>query len=114
MAPGSFLNITFITLSSDKEQIMPNGDQTGPLGAGAMTGRQRGYCAGFQQPGCADHGFGYGGGRRRRRGFAGAVRFPAPPASPLDTKAIAGRMDQLQRELNHLRTQIEAGGSDDA
>ncbi len=30
---------------------MPAGDGTGPLGAGPMTGRAAGYCAGFSVPG---------------------------------------------------------------
>lgn len=59
---------------------MPIGDQTGPMGMGAMTGRRRGICAGYGVPGCAagpgaggrtmgigfrrGQGTGTGGGRR--------------------------------------------------
>lgn len=44
---------------------MPGGDRRGPVGEGPLTGRQRGYCAGydragFERPG---RGGGYGGGR---------------------------------------------------
>lgn len=46
---------------------MPRGDRTGPRGEGEMTGRQRGYCAGYDQPGYSDPVPGYG----RRRNFAG-------------------------------------------
>jgi hypothetical protein len=38
---------------------MPRGDGTGPNGAGTMTGRGAGYCAGFSVPGFV------GGGRGR-------------------------------------------------
>ena len=60
---------------------MPAGDRTGPMGAGPMTGRRAGYCAGYDVPGYANPGFGrglgmawrrarawFGGGRAQRRG----------------------------------------------
>ncbi|HEY61702.1 MAG: DUF5320 domain-containing protein [Anaerolineales bacterium] len=49
---------------------MPRGDRTGPLGAGPMTGRRLGYCAGYNMPGYANpinrpnYGWGFRGGRR--------------------------------------------------
>ena len=33
---------------------MPRGDGTGPTGAGPMTGRAAGYCAGYSVPGTAN------------------------------------------------------------
>lgn len=52
---------------------MPRGNGTGPTGAGPMTGRAAGYCAGYDQPGCFNPGpgmgMGYGYGRGRGRGF---------------------------------------------
>jgi len=33
---------------------MPGGDRTGPRGIGPMTGRQAGYCAGYNTPGYAN------------------------------------------------------------
>ncbi|NMD34711.1 MAG: DUF5320 domain-containing protein [Planctomycetes bacterium] len=48
---------------------MPRGDGTGPLGAGPMTGRAAGYCAGFGMPGYANPL--PGGGFGRGRGFWG-------------------------------------------
>jgi len=60
---------------------MPRGDQTGPTGMGAMTGRAAGYCAGAGVPGYANpvpgRGFGMGFGRDRGalgRGFGGGGR----------------------------------------
>lgn len=50
---------------------MPRGDGTGPGGAGPMTGRAAGFCAGFSVPGFANA----AGGRGffgRGRGFFGA------------------------------------------
>ncbi|MGQ9787608.1 MAG: DUF5320 domain-containing protein, partial [Anaerolineae bacterium] len=57
---------------------MPRGDRTGPWGAGPMTGRRAGYCAGYPVPGYmnpipgfgARVGYGYGfGGRGWRHWF---------------------------------------------
>ncbi len=56
---------------------MPRGDRSGPGGAGPMTGRGLGYCAGYPAPGYAADGYGYGrgaggyggGGRGGGRGF---------------------------------------------
>ncbi len=42
---------------------MPRGDRRGPDGAGPMTGRGMGYCAGFDAPGYVRPGVGYGGRR---------------------------------------------------
>ena len=40
---------------------MPHGDRTGPQGAGSMTGRGMGHCAGYAQPGFANPGAGFTG-----------------------------------------------------
>jgi len=57
---------------------MPRGDGTGPAGAGPMTGRQAGRCAGYEAPGVVTPGPGRGlamvfgrrgGGRGRRHRF---------------------------------------------
>jgi len=50
---------------------MPRGDRTGPWGAGPMTGRAAGYCAGYPVPGYMNPGRGYGRGFGRGwgRGF---------------------------------------------
>ena len=101
---------------------MPRGNRTGPTGEGPMTGRQAGYCAGYDMPGYAnpaprrgaDRGRGRGGrGRRGWRhwfqatGLPGWQRFgyapnwEAPPPS-----AYASQMTEEQ-EAEHLRTQAE-------
>jgi hypothetical protein len=50
---------------------MPRGDRTGPWGAGSMTGRAAGYCAGYPVPGYMNlgRGWGRGFGRGWGRGF---------------------------------------------
>ena len=58
---------------------MPGGDRTGPIGAGPMTGRGAGYCAGYPVPGFADgvwgRGFRNGGAWSRGGGFGHRNRF---------------------------------------
>ncbi len=57
---------------------MPGGDRTGPMGAGPLTGRGAGMCAGYDVPGYMNPAFGrgFGGGRGRGfgRGFHGGGR----------------------------------------
>lgn len=58
---------------------MPGGDRSGPLGAGPMTGRGAGYCAGYAMPGYANPiggrgWFGRGHGFGRGRGWFGHGR----------------------------------------
>lgn len=50
---------------------MPRGDGMGPAGAGPMTGRGAGFCAGYSVPGYMNPGpgFGRGYGFGRGRGF---------------------------------------------
>ena len=49
---------------------MPGGDRTGPMGAGPMTGRGAGYCAGYGAPGYGN----FAPGFNFRRGFGGGGR----------------------------------------
>jgi hypothetical protein len=55
---------------------MPRGDRTGPLGAGPMSGRAAGYCAGLGMPGNMNPipGRSFGMGFGRGRGFGGGGR----------------------------------------
>jgi len=58
-----------------KEDNMPAGDGTGPLGMGPMTGRAAGFCAGYGMPGYMNRvpgrGFGMGFGRGAGGGWGG-------------------------------------------
>jgi hypothetical protein len=91
-----------------RRQKMPRGDQTGPAGAGPMTGRGAGFCAGFNQPGFATGGgFGRGMGRGfRNRFFAGwgnAPQAPVQPANQADRiSALKAQMDRIQQQIDSL------------
>ncbi len=58
---------------------MPQGDRTGPSGQGPMTGRRRGFCAGFNIPGFMNSGFGRGMGRGFGRGRGFERNFTTQP-----------------------------------
>jgi hypothetical protein len=67
------------------KENMPRGDRTGPWGAGPMTGRAAGYCAGYAVPGFMNprRGYGRGFGRGWGRGFGrgrGRGWYAYPPA----------------------------------
>jgi hypothetical protein len=83
------------------KEKMPGGDRTGPWGAGSMTGRAAGYCAGYSVPGYANsaRGYGRGFGRGRGRGYGrgwgrgfGRGWYAYPPATivlPVNPQAYA-------------------------
>ena len=56
---------------------MPGGDRTGPFGAGPVTGRGAGFCAGYNMPGYmnARGGRGFGTGRGRGMGMGRGHRY---------------------------------------
>ncbi len=91
---------------------MPGGDQTGPMGAGPMTGRGAGFCPGNRMPGYTqrDFGRGMGGGRGLGRGWGRGMgaRFhawwqnaPVSQPNPVDER------EMLQQEASYLKDQIE-------
>ena len=83
---------------------MPRGDQTGPAGYGSMTGRQMGYCAGYDRPGFANSGF--GGGRRgfrAARGY-GYRRFNQPNYSYQEP---ANEEELLKNDAKILKSELE-------
>ncbi len=94
---------------------MPSGDGTGPNGAGPMTGRAMGYCAGFNMPGFMNFGFGRSFGRGR--GFAWRARaMSIPQMQPAviteeqekelleeDLKALKQEMEEIQKRLKELK-----------
>ena len=103
---------------------MPRGNGTGPMGAGPMTGRAAGYCAGFATPGFANfvggglgRGMGMGMGRGvrgggRGGGFGFRNRFYAPGAIPIPTQAPVMTANQekeyLANEAKALENDLEA------
>lgn len=105
---------------------MPRGDRTGPAGAGPMTGRGAGYCAGYAVPGYVNPGFSRGGGgfgRGFERGWSGrgrgwrnrywATGFPVPmpygfPAYPYTQEPTPKQeAELLKQEADDLKVQLE-------
>jgi hypothetical protein len=114
---------------------VPRGDRTGPMGAGAMSGRAAGHCAGFGIPGHLNaqpgRGFGIGFGRGRGflgRGFAGGGRgwrhwfhatglprwtrygaYPVPYSeadSGLEKQALENEARVLQTQLDSIKKRL--------
>lgn len=105
---------------------MPRGDRTGPWGAGPMTGRGAGFCAGYPVPGYMNPGWWYPwGGRGRGRGYRywyratgvpGWARFgawgyglPAPGYYPYPFDPAAGPADEkkfLQQQAEYLEEEL--------
>ena len=103
---------------------MPGFDQTGPMGAGPMTGGARGRCnpaAAARVPAYAG-GYGYGRGLGLRRGFRGGygpdtgrgrgygrgyLSYPpaADSAYPMD---VAGEVDMLKANANYMQKSLDA------
>ena len=95
---------------------MPGGNGTGPMGAGPMTGRGAGYCAGFDRPGFANfggRGMGMGRGMRMGRGggfgrggFGFRNRFygvqQAPAITPEQEK------EYVKNDIKALEEELEA------
>jgi len=97
---------------------MPGGNGTGPMGAGPMSGRAAGFCAGYPVPGYMNNtgrggfrgggrGWGRGFGRGVGRGFGlwtGAAASQTPEQELDDLKQQA---EMLQSSLNQINSRIE-------
>ena len=100
---------------------MPRGDRTGPLGAGPMTGRAAGYCAGFAAPGIANFGhgrgcgmgFGRGGGGGRGfgrgfgRGWVAPLAGAGAPTSDQELAVLRQQAKQLQTDMELIQSRIQ-------
>lgn len=103
---------------------MPRGDRTGPQGAGPMTGRGAGTCAGAATPGYAGGGYGRGGGRGGRgrgggsgrggRGGGGWGRCfpragfgPVAPTPDQELNALKQRAEQLKADMECIEGRIQ-------
>jgi len=115
---------------------MPGGDRTGPMGAGPMTGRGVGICAGFGTPGYMNPGYGrgFGGGfgrgfgRGMGRGFGGGGRgwrnmyyatglpgwaranYPAAPGEQYweGEQSVRDELSALRQESKQLTKTLES------
>ncbi len=97
---------------------MPSGDRTGPLGQGPMTGRRMGFCAGFNNPGFMNSGFGRGFGRGSGRGFgrgrgprnafvSQAQAMPMQVAQPVQTITESQEKELLEADLKDLKAEMK-------
>ena len=98
---------------------MPRGDRTGPWGAGPMTGRAAGYCAGYSVPGFMNPigGYGRGWGRGFGRGWyayppvaVGQPIYPQtypPVAQPQSPKQEVAALENYQKELEAEKANLE-------
>lgn len=115
-------------------KIMPRGDKRGPWGAGPMTGRAAGYCAGYSVPGYMNPIRGYG--RRWGRGFGrgwgrgfgrGWYAYPPPvivqpsypqvatqqsPEKEVESlekyqKELVAEKADLEKEMDDIKARIE-------
>jgi hypothetical protein len=107
---------------------MPRGDRTGPEGAGPMTGRGLGYCAGYPAPGytSAEYGLGRGwrwhsearhAGGRAGRGFRhryyatgipglGRGAYPLPGFAPPTPGAVSDEASLLKAQAERLESAL--------
>jgi len=93
-----------------KENIMPGGDRTGPLGEGPMTGRQLGYGAGFNTPGYMQR-FGFGGGRGRGRGLGMGLGLGYRNRyynRNVQFNASEPEISQIKEEVNFLKNTVDS------
>lgn len=96
------------------------------MGSGSLSGRQLGYCAGYDVPGYAQAGFGCGMGRGRGRAFGGgrgmafghggwspAPAFAYPVAPPVNASAqLKAQIDSLEKTLSVLRERLDKVGGE--
>jgi hypothetical protein len=101
---------------------MPQGDRTGPMGAGPMTGGARGLCnpavAGTMPAytGGYDNGRGLGFGRGfrggygpgRGRGFGRGYGGYPPAVAPPYQMSAADEMNTLKAEANYMQNSLDA------
>ena len=106
----------------NRGENMPRGDKTGPQGAGPMTGRAAGYCAGYAAPGHMNPTGGYGRrgkGRGWGRGFRRLGRFGYPQplvvqpvAQPQYQQAVQQTPEQEIAALENYQKSLQAEKKD--
>ena len=99
---------------------MPAGDRTGPLGAGPMTGRGAGYCAGNAAPGFTTWGLGRGSGRGfsggghgwrhmfYATGLPGWMRASAAPTPEQELAMLKAQAEGLKNQLDAINQRMAA------
>jgi len=74
---------------------MPRGDQTGPMGMGAMTGRGAGYCGGSAIG---------GRGIRQRRGW---FWFNRQPDTDEELRRLKAQSENMENQLKQVHNRID-------
>ncbi len=94
---------------------MPRGDRSGPMGAGPMTGRRAGYCAGYSVPGYANPainsfglGFGFRGGGRGWRNMYYATGVPGWRSFGYEMPTPQQEAELLKTQADRLKNQLDA------
>ena len=92
---------------------MPSGDGTGPNGQGSMTGRARGFCAGFNIPGYANPGLGRGFGRGRGAGLRTRNFQAMPTQQPVvltekeEKQILEQELETLKQDMKEIESRIK-------
>ena len=89
---------------------MPQGNGTGPNGQGPMTGRGRGFCAGFNAPGFANLGFGRGFGQGRCFGFRQSFVQPQVITEAQEKDFLKQELESLNAEKAEIEARIKELG----
>jgi len=106
---------------------MPNGNGTGPMGRGPMTGRRAGFCAGYSVPGYANPGYGRGGRgagfgqgagfgrgagwRRAEASYAYGNPYVVPQSSATpkqEAEMLKAEAEALKEELNAINRRVKS------
>jgi hypothetical protein len=101
------MKLTAYVINCEEVKRMPRMDGTGPMGAGAMTGRGLGLCTGLNE---ARYGIGRGRGMGfgpcRGRGFGrGFVAYQTPSKTPKEL--LEEEKNMLQERLKMIDGQLE-------
>ncbi len=104
-------------LMRERGEIMPRGDGTGPMGMGPGTGKELGYCSGFEAPGAAAAPPRRAFGRGRRFGSRLRGRFAPweyPAEGPSDRKEwLEDRAENLREQLKAVEARLKRITEDD-
>ncbi len=76
---------------------MPGGDQTGPIGMGAMTGMGAGYCGGST----------IGGRGIRQRGWRCWSWFNRQPDTDEELRRLKSQSETMENQLKQLHSRID-------
>ncbi|HNX52620.1 MAG TPA: DUF5320 domain-containing protein [Pontiellaceae bacterium] len=82
---------------------MPRGDRTGPAGAGPMSGRGAGFCAGTNTAGFQTAGGGFGRGCGRGFGFRNRFAQPVQTLQGDELLELKEQMARIEQRLGEIQ-----------